>query len=371
MMRWFIAILFLLVGSSAKAHTRSTSYSLWDIDGQEISVVLQVAEIDATSVSDSDPTSYFQRHLRAFDGVGSCKPVPASLLQMKAPSHSIRVRWQIVCEGPLVRIQSKIFSDIANHMHFLTINSEPLVLSRTNDDYVLPAQGVSTRFASLRFVESGITHILSGWDHIVFVLLLLFTARHLGEVATLVTGFTVGHSLSLAAVALGAIEVNSAWVECVIAASVICLAIENVWVTHDFKPSVLPSLTAIFLVAVGLLADVPPLFGIAVFMFCYFALVVRMPNGVLARGGIAALFGLFHGFGFAGVLSHGEQVVTLGTLFSFNVGVEVGQLLLVAIAWPVMLWLFSRNQRGNAVVYSAVIGMAVGTWALVIRAFGA
>jgi hypothetical protein len=87
---------------------------------------------------------------------------------------------------------------------------------------------------------------------------------------------------------------------------------------------------------------------------------------------IACLFGFVHGLGFAGVLL--EQELPRGqlvqALFGFNVGVELGQLAIVACIWPLLQWL-RRRDFGTAVVDgTSFAGVALGTFALVVRVFG-
>ena len=363
-----LCLAFLPIESVASAHTRSTSYSSWELAGDKINVVLQVAKIDATSVRDPNPSSYFERSLLLFTESGPCAPLEDTLRTLRAPEGAIRVQWSLFCDGAPTRVQSELFLELPNHLHFATlpwVSAAPLLLSRANPAAELSQTAASTPTA-LRFVQSGVFHILSGWDHVLFVLLLLFAASNIRQVFTLVTGFTIGHSLSLAAVALGAIDVESRSVECIIAVSIVCLAVENVWSAQRFSPRSLSAIVAAAIAIVGFFAQVPSLVGVGLFVFCYFELLARRPDLFSLKAVFAALFGLFHGFGFAALLSHGDQNVTLGRLFSFNMGVELGQLGLVLLAW-----LFSRNHREIAVAISAAVGVAVGCWALILRAFGA
>jgi hydrogenase/urease accessory protein HupE len=144
----------------------------------------------------------------------------------------------------------------------------------------------------------GVDHILSGFDHLTFVLALLLIVRGARRLLITVTSFTLAHSITLAAATLGVLWVPGPPVEAVIALSIVFLASELVKVNRG-----LPSLTA------------------------------RYPWVV------AFTFGLLHGFGFAGAL--GEvglpQNEILLALLMFNVGVELGQLLFVAVVLAVLL----------------------------------
>jgi hydrogenase/urease accessory protein HupE len=151
----------------------------------------------------------------------------------------------------------------------------------------------------------GIDHILSGFDHLAFVLALLLIVSGARRLLITVTSFTVAHSITLAAATLGVMWVPGPPVEAVIALSILFLAGELVKVNRG-----LPSLTA------------------------------RNPWIV------AFAFGLLHGFGFAGALGEiglPQSEVALALLM-FNVGVEIGQLLFIAASLAV-IWLLQRLHK--------------------------
>jgi len=143
----------------------------------------------------------------------------------------------------------------------------------------------------------GVDHILSGFDHLTFVLALLLIVSGAKRLLITVTSFTLAHSITLAAATLGVMWVPGPPVEAVIALSILFLASELVKVNRG-----LPSLTAHY----------PWL--------------------------VAFVFGLLHGFGFAGALSDvGLPVNEVPlALLMFNVGVELGQLLFIAVVLLIM-----------------------------------
>src|SRR5262249_6169195 len=134
------------------------------------------------------------------------------------------------------------------------------------------------------FLRLGVEHILTGYDHLLFLLALIIAGRSVRSVAMIVTAFTVAHSVTLAAAALGVIHVPSWMVEAAIALSITYVAVENTLVTS--------------------------------------------PTG---RWRTAFLFGLIHGLGFANVLGemHLPAESRAWSLLSFNAGVEIGQLGLI------------------------------------------
>ena len=140
------------------------------------------------------------------------------------------------------------------------------------------------------YLVLGVEHILFGIDHLLFVLALLLIVEGTRKLIATITAFTLAHSVTLAAAALGFVHVPGPPVEAIIALSIVFVAME---VIHGAKGQK------------GLTAKMPWL--------------------------VALSFGLLHGFGFAGALSEvglPEQAIPLALLF-FNVGVEVGQLIFV------------------------------------------
>ena len=194
------------------------------------------------------------------------------------------------------------------------------------------------------FVREGIHHILIGYDHILFLLSLLLPAvwlrRREGDrtrwvpaadwrqvlvsVLKVVTAFTVAHSITLALSVFDIVNPPSRWVESIIAASVVLAALNNVW-----------------------------------------------PVISEARWKLTFVFGLVHGFGFASALkdaglAHGDLVAPL---VGFNVGVEIGQLCIVALVLP-LAWALrgTRTYRGAFAGGSLAIAGVAGLW-FVQRAF--
>ena len=172
----------------------------------------------------------------------------------------------------------------------------------------------------------GVEHIVFGYDHLLFVLGLALVARRLGRVALAITGFTVAHSVTLVSAALGWVVAPSASVELIIAASILLLAHEAA-TDRD-------------------------------------TLTRRMPWAV------ALGFGLIHGFGFAGAIGDLglPREHTLVALLTFNLGVEVGQLAVLAVALLVA-WITTRLTRSPwparlRVASAWAIGLVAGVWTI-------
>ena len=205
-------------------------------------------------------------------------------------------RWTITCPGGLTGETISIdglastLTDVLVRLERLDGTTQVELLAPKSPSFVVEATqswlGIATTYLRL-----GVEHILLGIDHLLFVLALLILVEGKRRLIGTVTAFTVAHSLTLAAATLGFVHVPQQPVEAVIALSIVFVAGEIVH-AHQGRPG----------------------------------LGQRWPWMV------AFIFGLLHGFGFAGALTEvglPEQAIPLALLF-FNVGVEVGQLLFIA-----------------------------------------
>jgi hydrogenase/urease accessory protein HupE len=174
-----------------------------------------------------------------------------------------------------------------------------------------------------QFLTLGIEHILLGFDHLCFLFALLLVATTLGSVVKIVTSFTLAHSITLALAAFDKITLAPSIVEPLIAVSIVYVALENIW---------------------------------------------RQGKDIEGRWLLTFAFGLIHGFGFAGVLKElnigaGGSGIAV-PLVSFNVGVELGQLVVAALLWPVLQWLRQRPELTKKLVPvgSLLVAIAGGYW---------
>jgi len=382
-----VLLLALLVPTSTLAHQKSVSYSKWTLVHDGAIAEVRVGWLELTSLpavrdaadapfDRSSVLPYLQSKLVLESDSGPCEAIPSSVIWLPAERGWVRVEWRVHCDGPPVTLRSQLFTSLANHVHLAT------VLGPTPIDVVLSSMAPSAPIDSMRkpgrvagigkYLRLGVEHILSGWDHLTFLFLLIVVAGRLREVALLVTGFTVGHSVTLAAAALGVVVPHARAVEATIAASILLVALENVGIER-VRGGVFVVLAALALfVTSAVLGGLPAFWGIALFTVCYFALLRRSSGAGRLRWVIACLFGFVHGLGFSGVLLEQElpRAQLLQALFGFNAGVELGQLAVVACVWPILRWLRSRGLGHTVVEAASFAGAAVGTFALLVRVFG-
>jgi len=213
-----------------------------------------------------------------------------------------------------LEIQSKIIASLPfGHRQYLQIQNSrgqtifERLLSAATDRATVEVAHARSNTAALEAVSSftnflclGVKHILTGYDHLLFLVGLLLVARGFFASLGIITSFTIAHSITLAVATLGLVQIPSRIVESLIAASIVFVGIENL-----------------------LRGDIPK-----------------------ARRVVPFGFGLIHGFGFASALR--EAGIGSGTggivlpLFSFNLGVELGQIMVAALALPI-IWKLREN----------------------------
>jgi hypothetical protein len=223
-------------------------------------------------------------------------------------------------------------------------------------------------------VALGVEHIVTGADHLAFVLALLLLGGTVGETVKLVTGFTMAHSVTLVLATLGWVRPEQAPVEALIGLSVALVAAENVWLAGGARSLALPLGIAGLLLALAALApgSVPPLalVGLAVFAACHMVRLGRASHPLSLRWTAAFAFGLLHGFGFASVLVDAAlpAAALARVLVGFNLGVELGQVAVVLLVVPLLAYAGRWRPALVEVGSAAVAGL--GVFWFVSRAYG-
>ena len=355
----FIVVSLLLAALPARAHERSVSHARVGVSGGSARIELRISSLDRNALGMSDAA--LAPHLTSALRLGGCRPEPASFRELGDTTGWSRFEWRAQCPSPPRTLRAIPIPSRPSHVCFVRIvvdgKARDLVLSELAPEASFDVDDTTPSF--VRFVPIGIAHILSGLDHLAFLLLLLLAARSLREAGVMVTGFTLGHSATLAAAALGAISPDARLVEAMIGLSIAIVAVENVWRSQAARSALMPLATAGAIGLAAALTRSPALAGLGLFTACYFALVARARDGASLRCAVAALFGLLHGLGFAGALSDTDfpREAAIPALVGFNAGVELGQLAIAALAWPLLAWLRARP-RADALVLE--LGSAAG-----------
>jgi hydrogenase/urease accessory protein HupE len=267
---------------------------------------------------------YLQRGLQVFlDGqlvparVGALTPLRESL-EPGGPPRITRVSLELRFSPPgsaapraiqQVRARLGLFSDLTSvHRAVLKVRwgDETTQLARLGVSEVVLDRGrlnPGPWIIAWDFLRWGAHHIFIGYDHIAFLLALLLAVTRLRSLFFIITSFTVAHSLTILLAALDVVRMPPRITEALIAASIVWVALENLVLGMRPRPR---------------------------------------------RWALTFAFGLVHGLGFAEVLRERLAEAPGGVLLpviAFNVGVELGQAVVVAIAFPALLWL-RRGARG-------------------------
>jgi len=305
-----------LLPVSAHAHALAPSLlELRESAGADVSVLWKTPRLQATG-------SRVRPKLPA-----SCEPVAPRI-----PSRTdggVAFRWSARC-GELVGARIGVVglersrTDVIVRVEFRDGRRWSTVLSPAESDVIIPPRSGRLELAG-DYAVVGFEHVISGPDHLLFVLglLLLISSTRL-RIGT-ISAFTLGHSITLALAALGIVWIPAEGIELAIAASIFALAVE----------------------------------------------LAREPGAASGWGrhpwGMAAGFGLLHGFGFAGALERiglpqADLPLALG---AFNLGIEAGQLAFVAFALATMQLIRPIALRAPAVaanIPSYVVGSIAAYW---------
>lgn len=348
----FVLLLVGLASQPASAHTRSQSFSNWNVHENVVSGTYQVDAYRATQLSEEpkDLVKLVGDHLKATvfaeqDKVRCTFDEPKPL---HAPRGELRYDLKIVCPKPFASAEARLvigaFFDVSiSHVHYVRVSYtggrvDEVVLTQGHPVITLGAGAQQGSHSVVSFLGLGFTHVLSGADHVAFLLALIMLAGDFRRTIYAVTGFTVGHSITLALVALGILKPDTATVEALIGFTVAWAAGDALARWRNMPPW-------LGLVGAAGIACLPVLdvFGGSVQLSWLVLLGLALFAGTMSFARqldagriapvIASVFGLAHGAGFAGPLL--ELKIAPGdlvwTLLAFNVGVELGQLTVVAV----------------------------------------
>ena len=327
------AAIALFSSATASAHLGSRKYLRIEVGDRLVTIEVEIEAIDASMELGlgeevdrealSARTAAIQLWLReGIQLVAGDEPCHGDMGELEWVDRDgvafLRGDLSFRCgEGrPLQLRDDTVFPDDAQHEALVWIafesGEDAEVLRRGRQTLELGGPAGAGKIAGV-FLWEGVLHFAFGYDHVLFLLSLLLAAgfvskkdgwrKALKDVAILVTAFTLGHSVTLIAAALQVVVLPIQPVEVTIAASIVVVALLNVWRPEQ-----------------------------------------RGPLPYLAVG-----FGLIHGFGFSSVLAElglpGSHAVL--ALVCFNVGIEVAQLTFAAAVLPMLVW--AAKQKGYRV----------------------
>lgn len=266
------------------------------------------------------------------------RPVALELLRVEPlpdrQAVSCELRFDTNVKPSSLRIQCALFPYDQQHQTFLNVYEEDQLVHQeifTQDHQMFvyrPGDRQGWMSVVKEFIPAGVYHIFTGPDHVLFIVGLLLMGGTLLRLLSIVTAFTIAHSITLSLAALNVTNPSPRLIEPAIALSIIYVGIDNLMVGK---------------------------------------------TGRDVRAWIAFFFGFVHGFGFAGVLREfGLPREALGwSLFSFNFGVEIGQACIVVVVATVLAAIRNRNNvlARQIMKVGSVCVILAGTWWFIQRVF--
>jgi hypothetical protein len=267
-------------------------------------------------------------------GAGQELPIEWGEIKASPERHGLEAHFRIPVSRPgSLTVLTRMFPYDPIHQTFVNIYEDAelrqqLIFNKDSREYVFYTGTTQGALAVMSvFIPSGIEHIMIGPDHILFLIGLLLLGGSWMALVKIVTAFTLGHSLTLSLAALNIVTPPARIIEPAIALSIVFVGADN---------------------------------------------LVR-GSGRDVRAWVALVFGLVHGFGFANVLREfGLPSQALGwSLFSFNFGVEIGQLVIVLLVATALALIRQRSDAlGHRVAWAgSIVVILAGTYWFVERVF--
>ncbi len=351
-----LVILLFIFSLDVFSHQRSESYSKWSVEEDENDTLVNVAftiRLSNLNKLESPLVGEWEDRISAyiissFTTDSDCLQEGKHRVMTSRADDIFRVSWTLSCNQIIEEIKTNIFFDrdpthshIARYIYDSNLSTEKLFTTQTKtwnlkDIYSSKESSVNSSFKE--YVLLGIKHISTGYDHLAFLFGLLLLNQRLKRLVLAITGFTLGHSLTLSLAVLDLVRPVNSFIEALIGFSIALLGLEFL-IRHSKSNSTYVKNISYFLFLFLLLyfifsggSNSLGLLGLFIFSFCYLTLVSKNLSSFFSLF-IASIFGLIHGFGFGGFLfevGFSEDNI-LKTLFGFNLGVEIGQLMAMSL----------------------------------------
>jgi hypothetical protein len=388
-----VIAMLLALATSALAHTRSESQASWEIDETTVDLILTVPDIEIARIGGGSPSedqikAYFSERIYPIAGSKRCDLVPpVETLSSTTGFKKYDLSFKCPSTTSLSIYFGAFFDLVSSHVNLAQIQniatSEFTEQLFTDEHRTIEVNGKGDelRHAGLfEFMKMGIMHIFTGVDHMSFLVGLVLISRRLRDLVFVVTGFTIGHSLTLALAVTGVLRPHAEFIDALVALTIALIGAENV-VMATHRPMIVAAATALLLGAMATLnifgvGDLPLLLLLGAGLFSANYLLI---SGCIREAGrlrlvITLVFGLIHGFGFASDLL--EMQLPTGRLaellVGFNLGVEVGQLTIVlGITGLALLASRLKIALPHPLVVNAVSTslLAIGTYWFIERSF--
>ena len=357
-----VIILFFLL-SPLNAHYFSESFSKWNVVDNKVEANFSLLTLESTRIfqvenyqkimfeenlSETDVFKiYLSQHLKVTSEGKNCSLVDEiKELNSQEGSLNLSINFECPSNKEIKIINNALFNLVQSHIHIARIyidnnlyTEKALFFNDQSIDLNEEKENNSFSNSFYKFFSLGLDHILSGYDHLLFILGLLLLVTNLKRLLLVITGFTIGHSLTLSLSVINIIQVKSSLVEALIGYTIMFVGLEYLYKeNNDHKVSMIfiTTLSLLLLIFGNLINPNFPyflIFGILLFSLGYFYLLKNLNSENNLLSIITIIFGLIHGFGFGGFLL-GSKISSeniFSGLLGFNLGVEVGQIIFVLL----------------------------------------
>jgi len=327
-------LLCVLLPGAAGAHALRLSTGEVTVEGRRVQAVIQFARAELETLRPEDVAGT----VRVTADGAPCAPGGSSVAPAQEDGVAVTATWECPRAPGRLRMELGFIDRLPEgHLHVALLRLPGVTVQRTAraSAPVLEVEAQPGAWAGAgRFLRLGAEHIFQGADHIAFLIGVLLLGGSFRQLVGIVTAFTVAHSVTLALATLGWVVPPPRLIEPLIALSIVAVAVENLVALRE------------------------PLS------------VERVRAAIDHRWRLTFAFGLVHGFGFAGALRALElpRALLAPSLLTFNLGVEVGQLVIVALAWPLLRWLLGVGRMWPVGMRWASLAVAgLGAYWLVDR----
>ena len=398
---FLVSFIFILLSFPVNAHQLSRSFSKWEINDKDVEVSFTVPARQVTLLAalegplaslDKLLARHLERHLKIYNSKDECNKLGEIKSSYDANGY-VRGQIKFICEnnGDEILIKNNSFFPVSiGHVHFARIKINDtdwqesiFTSSRPEATFSLQTgKSEQSKFEIfIDYIHLGFDHILEGYDHLAFLFAILLITFQFRKMLLSITGFTLGHSITLALASLGYIQPAGEAIEALIGFTILLVAYEALTVDEKNKyPFAFIITLLIFILALislftGGNINLMTWLGLVIFTFFYNILLEDRKQAERLNPLITVVFGLIHGFGFAGVLTElglPKDGLIVG-LLGFNLGVELGQILVISIVL-IILFLLGKTYlaRYKKLIYN-LTGMsliALGVFWFVGRSLG-
>jgi|TARA_B110000261_G_scaffold164562_1_gene214855 hypothetical protein len=379
----FSLLVLFISSQTASAHYFSESYSNWIINKHKISANFSILKLEATRILQIDSyqelgkegnlsegevfLEYFKERIAVFSTGVKCKSdKQATLVNGKEEYLNIEISFLCSSSNQIKIINNVLFDIAQSHVHLSRIKMNDDILEKAlfyNDqtievDDLIDTNDITFFSKVTKFIYSGVIHILSGFDHLIFLLGLLILTQNIRHIFIAITGFTIGHSITLALAALDIVVPNTFMIEALIGFTILFISTEYMLKeARSYIPILSILLLILFFVGLSTLfleisISLISVIGLILLTIGYFGITSSLTNNANFRIIITSLFGLIHGFGFGAFLlnSDFDKSNAIAALFGFNLGVELGQIIFVLV-FLIISGIAIRFLTANSYIY--------------------